>query len=122
MKSEDQVRIGSYLMFSTVLALLTLFWFRSIVFILNIHIFYKQFHCKINNFSNVTSICPKYLCTQLICAKKKVVEKFSFNELKIEKVKFFTQSLTKIFCTNVFNAEGRLTSCLTFRTFLKLAP
>ena len=26
--------------------------------------------CKLNNFSNVTSICPKYYCTQLSCAKK----------------------------------------------------
>ena len=26
--------------------------------------------CKINNFSTVTSICPKYYCTQLSCAKK----------------------------------------------------
>ena len=25
---------------------------------------------KINNFSVVTSICPKYYCTQLSCAKK----------------------------------------------------
>ena len=25
--------------------------------------------CKINNFSVVTSICPKYYCTQLSCAK-----------------------------------------------------
>ena len=25
--------------------------------------------CKINNFSIVTSICPKYHCTQLSCTK-----------------------------------------------------
>ena len=53
---------------------------------------------------------------------KKVVEKFSFNELKIEKVKFFTQGPTKIFCINVFNVGGCLASCLTFRPFLMLDP
>ena len=39
---------------------------------------------------------------------KKVVEKVSFNELKIEKVNLFTQSSTKIFCINVSNAGGCL--------------
>ena len=53
---------------------------------------------------------------------KKVVEKFSFSELKIEKVKLFTQSPTKVFCINVFNAGGCLASCLTFRPFLTLEP
>ena len=58
-------------------------------------------------------------CAQLSCAKT-VVEKFSFSELKIEKVKFFTQSLTKIFYTRVFNVGRCLASCLTFRPFLTL--
>ena len=49
--------------------------------------------CKINNFSIV---------------KKIVVEKFSFRKLTIEKVKFFTQSPTKVFCISVFNVEGCL--------------
>ena len=53
---------------------------------------------------------------------KKVVEKFSFNELKVEKVKYFTQVPTKIFCINVFNVGGGLASCLTFRLFLTLYP
>ena len=53
------------------------------------------------------------------CAKK-VMKKFSFSELKIEKVTFFTQSLTKIFCINVFNVGGCLASCLTCRLFLTL--
>ena len=53
---------------------------------------------------------------------KKVVEKFSFNELKIEKVKFFTQSPIEFFCINVFNVGGCLASCLTFRPFLTLDP
>ena len=44
-----------------------------------------------------------------------MVEKFSFSELKIEKVKFFTQSSTKIFCNSVFNFGGCLASCLAFR-------
>ena len=30
----------------------------------------KAIVCKINNFSVVISICPKYYCTQLTCAKK----------------------------------------------------
>ena len=46
--------------------------------------------------------------------RKNVVEKFNFNELKIEKVKLFTQSPTKIFCINVFNVGGCLASCVTF--------
>ena len=45
---------------------------------------------------------------------KVVVDKFSFSELKIEKVKFFTQSPTKIFCSSVFNVGGCLEGCLTF--------
>ena len=52
---------------------------------------------------------------------KTVVEKFSFGKLKIEKVKKnCAQSPTKIFCINVFNVEGCLASCLTFRSFLML--
>ena len=39
MKSEEQLRISSNLMFSTVLASLTFFGFVSFVFILDIHIF-----------------------------------------------------------------------------------
>ena len=61
---------------------------------------YFQSICKINNFSNVSSTCRKYY-RQLSCAKNKVVEKFCFNELQIEKAKFFTHSPTKIFCINV---------------------
>ena len=53
---------------------------------------------------------------------KTVVEKFGFSKLEIEKVKFFTQSLTKIFCGSVFNVGGCLASCLTFRPFLTLGP
>ena len=80
---------------------------------------YFQSICKINNFPNVTSICPKLYCTQLSCAKK-VAEKFTFNELKIERVKFFTQSPAKIFGIIVFNVGGCLASCVTFRPFLTL--
>ena len=53
---------------------------------------------------------------------KTVVEKFSFNELKIEKVKLFTQNSTKFFCISVINVGGCLASCLTFRPFLTLNP
>ena len=76
--------------------------------------------CKINNFLLVTSICPKYYCTQLSLPKT-AVEKFSFSELKIEKVKFFTQSPTKIFCIDVYNVRGCLVGNLTFITFLTLS-
>ena len=48
---------------------------------------------KINNFSIVTSICPKYYCTQLICAKNSCGErKVTFSELKIDKVFFYSES------------------------------
>ena len=53
---------------------------------------------------------------------KNVAETFSANELKIEKVKFFTQNWSKIFCINVFNVGGCLASCLAFRPFLLLDP
>ena len=74
---------------------------------------------KIKIFSIATSICPEYCYTQLSCAKK-IVEKFSFNELKIEKVRFFTGSPTKTFCISVFNVGSCLVSCLTIRPFLTL--
>ena len=51
---------------------------------------------------------------------KTVVERFSFSELKVEKIKFFIQSSTKIFCGSAFNVGGWLASCLTFRPFLIL--
>ena len=38
-----------------------------------------------------------------------------FSELKMEKIKFFTQSPPKIFCINILDTEGCLVSCLTFR-------
>ena len=53
---------------------------------------------------------------------KTVVEKLSFNKLKIENVELFTQSPTKILCIWVFKVGGCLVSCLTFRPFLTLDP
>ena len=53
---------------------------------------------------------------------KTVVKKFSFSELKIEKVKLFTQCSAKKFCISVFNVGGCLASCLTFKPFLTLDP
>ena len=41
---------------------------------------------------------------------KTVVKKSSFSELKIEKVKFCTESLTKFYCISVFNVGGCLAS------------
>ena len=38
------------------------------------------------------------------------------------KLKFFSQSPTRIFCINVFNVGGCIASCLTFRPFLTLDP
>ena len=58
-------------------------------------------------YSYVTSICPKYYCTQSSCAKKNV-EKFSFNELKIEKLynwKSFTESSTKTFALMILTLD-----------------
>ena len=46
--------------------------------------------------------------------------KFSYSELKTEKLKVFTQSSTKIVCSSVFNVGGCLASWLTFRPFLTL--
>ena len=53
---------------------------------------------------------------------KTVEGKFSSSELKIKKVKLFTQSSTKFYCISVFNVGGCLASCLTFRPFLTLNP
>ena len=52
------------------------------------------------------------------------MEKFSISELKIEKVKFFTQSRNKIFQISVFNIGGcsKSVSCLSFKAFLTLDP
>ena len=58
-------------------------------------------------------------CSQLSCAKT-VVEKFTFSELNIEKVKLFTQSSTIILCISVFNVGDCLASCLTFIPSLTL--
>ena len=77
--------------------------------------------CKIKNFAIVTSICPKYHVHNKV-VQKTVVQKFSFSELKIEKVILFTQSSTKIFCISVFNVGGCLASCLYLRPFLMLEP
>ena len=77
--------------------------------------------CNINNFSIVTGIYKKYYCTQLSCTKT-AMEKFSFTELKIEKIRCFTESPTKHFCISVFNVGGCFASCLTFRPFKTLDP
>ena len=53
---------------------------------------------------------------------KKVVEKSSFTELKIERVKFFNQNPIKFFCINVFKAGRCLANCLTLRLTLTLDP
>ena len=53
---------------------------------------------------------------------EKVVQKISFNELKIKKVKFLAQSRTKIFCINIFDVGGCLASLLTFMPLLTLDP
>ena len=53
---------------------------------------------------------------------KKVVLKFGFGELKIEKVKLIAQIPIKICCFNAFNVGVWLASCSTFRPFLTLDP
>ena len=61
--------------------------------------------CKITYFSIVTSICPKYCCTQLSCAKNSRGEIYLQCEPKIDKVKFFTQNPTKISFISVLTLE-----------------
>ena len=51
---------------------------------------------------------------------KPVVEKFSSGELKIEEVKLFTQSSTKIVFSSVFNVGDCWASYLSFGPFLTL--
>ena len=46
---------------------------------------YFQSVCKINNFSNVTIICPKYYCTQLSRAEKKFWRNVALTNLKMKK-------------------------------------
>ena len=53
---------------------------------------------------------------------EKFVVKFSFSELKIEKVNLVTESSNKVSCISVFNVGGCLASCLTFRPFFTLDP
>ena len=61
--------------------------------IFQILIFLFLEYMKVTKFSNDTSSSSKYYCTQLSYhMPKEVVENFSFSELNIEKVKFFTQS------------------------------
>ena len=48
--------------------------------------------------------------------------KFSFSELKIEKVNLITESPNKMSCISVFNVGDCLASCLTFRPFFTLDP
>ena len=86
--------------------------------------FYYVQTAKVVNSKDVffkVSALNTIVTTQLSCVKK-VVEKFSFSELKIEKVIFFTQSPTNIFCINVFNVGVCLASSLNFRQFLMLDP
>ena len=52
-------------------------------------------------------------------APKTVSGKFSFSKLKIEKVKLFSQGLTKFYYISDFNVGGCLASCFTFRPVLK---
>ena len=77
--------------------------------------------CEINNFPIVTSIYLNIVVHNWV-EPKTFVEKFSFCELKIEKVKILTQNLTKFYCINVFKVGDCLASCLTFRSFLTLDP
>ena len=53
-----------------------------------------------------------------LVVQKTVVKKLIFSELKIEKLIFFTQSPTNVFCISVFNVGGCSASCLTLRPIL----
>ena len=79
----------------------------------------KQLYVKLTIFPLLpVSALNTILHNQVV--PKKVVEKFNFSELKIKKVKFFTQSPTKKFYISIFNVGGCLASCLTFRPFSTL--
>ena len=58
----------------------------------------------LGNFQNFKQFLAIFLLLPVSAAnvRETVVEKFSYTELKIEKVKLFTQSSTKIICSSVF--------------------
>ena len=51
----------------------------------SLQLLHFQSLCNINNFSNVTSGYPKYYCTQLSCAKKKLQRNLALVNLKLKK-------------------------------------
>ena len=58
----------------------------------------------LGNFQNFKQFLAIFLLLPVSAAnvRETVVEKFSYSELKIEKLKLFTQSSTKIICSSVF--------------------
>ena len=74
-------------------------------------IFFCQ--CSLTNFSDVTSICPEYYCTQLATCQEDFWRNLALVNLKLKK---------STFCINVFNVGGCLASCLSFRPFLTFRP
>ena len=64
------------------------------------------------NFSIVTSICPKYYCTQL--CQKQLLRNLASVNLTLKKLNFLLSS-TKIFCISVFNAN--ITCCQKDRQY-----
>ena len=80
----------------------------------------------LSNFQNVQQFLAIFLLLPLSASKnivhntivpKIVLKKFSYSELKIEKVKYFTQSSTKNFCSSVL-----LSKLLNFQTIFNVRP
>ena len=59
---------------------------------------------------------------RIVLACLTILWDWCLKKVKVEKVKFFTQSPTKIFCIDGFNVGVCLASYLTFRPFLTLGP
>ena len=59
-------------------------------------------------------------CFEIIkLCQKQLRRNLASVNIKLKEIKFFTQSPTKIFCISIFNVEGCLASCLTYRPFKK---
>ena len=78
----------------------------------------------LGNFQNFKQFLAIFLLLPVSAAnvRETVVEKFSYSELKIEKLKLLLKVQQKLFAVAFFNVEGCLASCLTFRPFLTLDP
>ena len=90
----------------------------------------QEFLSNFQNFEQFLATLLLLLVSALITivhnqvVSKTVVEKFSFSDLKIANVKFFTQNPTKIFAVVFLKLEvaSKFRPFRTFRPFLTLGP